>query len=108
MNLSYETQKTIMVAMLFGAAFLLTPELALATNTDFGGVGGKLCEIVQAITGNIGRAIATIAIVFLGIGAFFGKVTWGLAVAVGIGIFAIFGSATIVGKFAGGGAGCTT
>ena len=69
---------------------------------DFGGVGVKLCQIVRAITGRIGRAIATIAVIFLGFGAFFGKVTWGLAVAVAIGIFAIFGAASIVTAFGGG------
>jgi type IV secretion system protein VirB2 len=72
-----------------------------AGNTDFGDIGAKLCTIVRAITGKIGRAIATIAVIFLGFGAFFGKVTWGLAVAVAIGIFAIFGAATIVTNFGG-------
>lgn len=106
--------------MLLAAVVLATglmvalPEVASASSTtsggsaaqDFGGVGAKLCEIVRAITGNLGKAIATIAVVFLGIGAFFGKVTWGLAVAVGIGIFAIFGAAQVVSRFGGGD--CTT
>lgn len=98
MILSRKTTNIAALAML-GAAMVAVPDLAHATSADFGGVGGKLCEIVKALTGNVGKAIATFAIIFLGIGAFFGKVTWGLAVAVGIGVFAIFGAAKIVGQF---------
>jgi type IV secretion system protein VirB2 len=93
--------KFFVAALVLGFSMVLSPMQANAA-ADFGGVGGKLCEVVRAITGNVGRAIATIAVVFLGIGAFFGKVTWGLAVAVSIGIFAIFGAANIVGRFGGG------
>lgn len=100
--------KFFLAAMMLSLGLAMTPVAAHAQNSDFGGIGGKLCQVVQAITGNVGRAIATIAVVFLGIGAFFGKVTWGLAVAVSIGIFAIFGAGKIVGEFAGGGAGCIT
>lgn len=93
--------KYFLAAFLVGFSLMLTPGAAHATNDDFGGVGAQLCKIVHAITGKVGRAIATIAVVFLGIGAFFGKVTWGLAVAVSIGIFAIFGASTIVSNFGG-------
>lgn len=106
----------LLAAIVLVAGLLVLPDMALASSTtsggtgstDFGGVGGKLCEVVRAITGNLGKAIATIAVVFLGIGAFFGKVTWGLAVAVGIGIFAIFGAASVVARFSGGDGTCTT
>ena len=105
--------KILMMALALGLGLALAPVGAHAQSSssstsgnDFGNVGGMLCTIVQAITGKIGRAIATIAVVFLGIGAFFGKVTWGLAVAVSIGIFAIFGAATIVNAFGGSGSSC--
>lgn len=91
-------------AFLSFSMLVMTPTPAAAAVTDdFGKVGARLCNIVAAITGKIGRAIATIAVIFLGFGAFFGKVTWGLAVAVAIGIFAIFGAATIVNQFGGSG-----
>ena len=91
--------KFFLAAMMVSFGLTMAPVGAHAANDDFGNVGQKLCEIVAAITGKVGRAIATIAVVFLGIGAFFGKVTWGLAVAVSIGIFAIFGAATIIRQF---------
>ena len=88
------------------AAF--APELALADGGALDELGNKLCDIVATLTGNIGVAIATIAIVFLGIGAFFGKVNWGLCVIVSAGIIAIFGAASIVGSLDDGGEGTCT
>lgn len=66
----------------------------------------KLCEIVAIATGQAGKAIATLGIVFLGIGAFFGKLNWGLAVLVAVGIIAIFGAAELATGL-GGDATCT-
>ncbi len=62
-----------------------------------GNIAGALCEIVYWFTEDgIGSAIASLAVIFLGIGAFFGKVTWGTAVLFATGIVAIFGSQQIV------------
>lgn len=97
--------KLLFVALALGFGMMTAvpmPAVAGGATTaqdDFGGIGAKLCRVVRAVTGNVGRAIATFAVIFLGIGAFFGKVTWGLAVAIGMGIFAIFGAAKIVGNF---------
>lgn len=95
--------------------FALTALAAISPNSAFAGatdlnsaLGGRLCLITQAMTGNIGRGIATLGIVFLGIGAFFGKVNWGLAVMVGIGVAAIFGAASIMSTMGGNSAGCDT
>lgn len=99
--------KFFLMAVAVGVTMALTPTPMHASTgganstDDFGNVGGRLCRIVNAITGKVGRAVATIAVIFLGLGAFFGKVTWGLAVAVSIGIFAIFGASTIVNQFGG-------
>jgi type IV secretory pathway VirB2 component (pilin) len=92
--------KAAILVILLVFVLTINTDMAYANaSDDFGNVGAKLCQIVSAITGRVGRAIATIAVVFLGIGAFFGKVTWGLAVAVSVGIFAIFGAGTIIGQF---------
>jgi type IV secretion system protein VirB2 len=94
--------KFFLAAMFLSLSVIVAvPTPAAAANEDFGNIGANLCTIVRAVTGRVGRAIATIAVIFLGFGAFFGKVTWGLAVAVAIGIFAIFGAATIVTQFGG-------
>ena len=93
---------------LAAVAVVLFGQDALASTDDFGGVGAAVCGIVQAVTGNLGSGIAALAVVFLGIGAFFGKVTWGLAITTGIGIFAIFGTTEIINAFSSGNGACTT
>lgn len=69
------------------------PEVAFADDDP---LSEPLCAISEWFSGGTGKAIATVAIIFLGIAAFFGKVTWGLALMFAVGIFAIFGSADIV------------
>ena len=56
-----------------------------------------LCNVVGQLKGPIGKAIATIAIIVLGIGLFMGKLSWPLALATAIGIGIIFGADGIVG-----------
>jgi len=82
---------------IFAAAIVtMIPEISLASGADDGGIGESLCNIAEWFTGDTGRAIATVAIIFLGIAAFFGKVTWGLALMFAVGVFAIFGANEIV------------
>ena len=71
---------------------LLYAEMAHAASQ----IEATLCIIVVALTGGIGRAIATIAVVVLGIGLFMGKLSWPVAAATALGIGLIFGAATIV------------
>jgi type IV secretory pathway VirB2 component (pilin) len=61
-----------------------------------GGIANALCNIAGWFQGGVGQAIASLAIIFLGISAFFGKVTWGTALLFAVGVFSIFGSADIV------------
>ena len=68
-----------------------------------GGIASSLCTIVQWFTepGGIGSALGSLSVIFLGIGAFFGKVTWGTAVTFTAGIMAIFGAPGIVSSLTG-------
>lgn len=77
----------------------ILPDLALATtaSSDDSPISDTLCTVVKQLSGPVGRGIATVAVVFVGIGLFLGKMSWGLAIAVGIGIAAIFGAEKIVG-----------
>lgn len=123
----YTATKVNEYGMLALAAFIVTlmPQISGAVGGGFsagagvsfsfgtggggtGGIGEALCTIVDWFTaGSVGSAVASLAVIFLGIGAFFGKVTWGMAVMFAAGIFAIFGSAEIVEAITGGaGAGC--
>lgn len=87
--------KTWAFSFMAAGALMVMPELAYADGgTD--PLSEPLCAIANWFTGDTGTAIATVAIIFLGIAAFFGKVTWGLALMFGVGVFAIFGAADIV------------
>ncbi len=91
--------------ILIAAFSLLYPDLLLAQNLN-DSVGQRLCNIVSVLVGPAGQAIATAAVCFLGIGAFFGKVNWGLALTVATGIIAIFAAVRIVDGIRGAGTDC--
>ncbi len=58
-------------------------------------IGETLCAMYSMLQSNVGRGLATLAIAILGIGAMLGKVSWGMAILVGVGIGALFGADTI-------------
>ena len=98
-----------MALCLFAAyAVMLVPESANATST----IGSVLCGVVSWFTGPIGQGIATLAIIVIGIGALMGKVSWGMAIIVGLGVAVIFGASAIVSELdsfnsgSAGGGGC--
>lgn len=64
------------------------------------------CAFIWANMSNGGvvPAIASIGVIMLGVGAILGKVSWGMAVLVAVGIAVIFGYGAIVTTL--GGAGC--
>ena len=90
------------------AAFIMVAMPELASASGDGGLGGMMCRVVGWFSGDTGKAIATLAIVVLGIAAFFGKVTWGMALMFGVGIFAIFGASELVGAISGEDGNCST
>jgi type IV secretory pathway VirB2 component (pilin) len=59
-------------------------------------VGNAFLQIVSIMRGATGIALATIAVIILGIGAFFGKVSVPAALILVVGIVLIFGSVNIV------------
>ena len=91
------------------AIVLMLPNFVYAQATSETTITTVLCNIVAVLTGQVGKGIATIAVVFLGIGLFLGKISWGVAVSTAIGIAGIFGAQAIVGWLGGAGAGtaCT-
>jgi len=64
-------------------------------------VGKQLCAIVTALSGTTAKAVAIIALMFVGIGLFMGKVNWGVATATALGIIVLFGAPTLVGFLGG-------
>ncbi len=59
------------------------------------------CNVINWFNGPIGKGIATIAIIVVGVGALMGKVSWGMAIIVGLGVALIFGASTVVGALGG-------
>jgi type IV secretion system protein VirB2 len=69
----------------------------------YGGLGSGgtpmadvLCEIVNWFSGNLGRGLATIGISAVSVGAVFGKVSWGLALTVVVGVAVMFGATELL------------
>ncbi len=83
------------LCMVFAFLYLiLVGQEAFASQQD--AITQVLCNVIGQLQGGIGKGIATVAIVVLGIGLFLGKLSWPLAVATAIGIGLIFGAAGIV------------
>jgi type IV secretion system protein VirB2 len=65
------------------------------------------CNVVGALTGTTGAAIATVAVIAVGVGALLGKISWGMALIVAVGIALVFGASSIVTAIAPSGTGGT-
>jgi type IV secretory pathway VirB2 component (pilin) len=100
-DLALYWQASLLVVL--SAFVMLLPDMAHALDTPMGNV---LCTAAAWFTGNTGKGLATIAITVIGIGALLGKVSWGMAMIVGIGVAIVFGASAIVSTM-GAGAGGT-
>ena len=98
-------KKGLMILMILFPIMTVAPTSSYAADVDDNGITKSLCSIVNLVKGKAGKAIATISVIFLAFGLFVGKVTWGVAVATGVGIGALFGAETIVTLLIGGGSG---
>jgi len=106
----------ISLIMLLCAVAMVLPDMAYAATSFSSGdntvIGNTLCRVVTWFTGSTGKGIATIAIIIIGVGALMGKVSWGMAIIVGIGVALIFGAASLVNSISGdaaaGGSNCSS
>ena len=83
--------------LVFGMVNNSNAAAAVSNINDGGAIATAMCAIIKAMTGVIGKSIATIGLIALAIGLFMGKLSWGLALATGFGIAMIFGAGTIIG-----------
>ena len=105
-NLTKNYNWQICLLFCLAAAMLLVPSFSFAsaefssTSTGAGstddGISEVLCLIVTKLTGPIGKTIAMIALVVLGIGIFLGKLSWQLCLGVAVGITFIFAAGNII------------
>jgi type IV secretion system protein VirB2 len=61
------------------------------------GIANVLCNVIHVAQGATGKTIATLVIISMAIGLFLGKITWGVAIAVAVGMGVLFGANTLVG-----------
>ena len=74
------------------------------TGTETTVIQNILCNAAKVISGNIGKTIAVLVVVSVAIGLFVGKITWGVAIAVAVGMGVLFGAQGLVGLISGSGA----
>ena len=98
-TLGKEKMMSLVMALVATYAVMLLPMDALASEPS--ALRDVLCNVVSWFTGEIGAGIATLAIIVIGIGALMGKVSWGMAIIVGIGVGVVFGAPTIVAALGG-------
>jgi type IV secretory pathway VirB2 component (pilin) len=94
----------ICMMVMLSAIVVAMPDLSFASSDT--PMGSVLCTVTGWFTGNTGKGLATIAITVIGIGALLGKVSWGMAIIVGIGVAIVFGASGIVSAMGAGAAGC--
>ena len=76
------------------------------TKTEATQISNIICNAVNQLTGTIGRSIAILIIISLAISLFLGKVSWGMAIAVAVGMGILFGAKDVVKLLSGGEGGC--
>ena len=67
------------------------------------GITNVLCRIIGVAQGNTGKTIAILVVISIAIGLFLGKITWGVAIAVSVGMGVLFGAGPMVFAISGNG-----
>ena len=60
-----------------------------------------LCNVLNFVTGSIGKTIAAFIIIGVGLGFFTGKCSWGVLIGVTLGITCMFGAPAIIASVTG-------
>jgi type IV secretory pathway VirB2 component (pilin) len=105
MKMDLKIAKQYTLAFCLMGVIILLSNNAWAETGDSNSIVDVLCNVIKQLQGGIGKAVATIAIIVLGIGLFLGKLNWTLALATAIGVGIIFGAGTIVSWLSPAGAG---
>ncbi len=95
----------VLVAVFVGASVF--SDAAMAAGGDSNAIEQVFCNVVLILTGTTGKAIATVAVIAVGVGALLGKISWGMALIVALGVALIFGAASIVSSLGGTGNSCS-
>lgn len=101
----------ITFCVMLAAAVFMLPGIASAaagTTADNNNLTVIVCNVILLLQGNIARGVAAFGVIFLGFSLFLGKISWGTALALAMGLGAIFGAQALVNLASGGtGLNCT-
>jgi type IV secretion system protein VirB2 len=80
---------------------ILLPDMAAAgaetaATAEANQLSRMVCRVINLLQGNIARGVAAFGIIFLGFSLFLGKISWGTAIALALGLGAIFGAQSLV------------
>lgn len=81
-------------ALMVAITYMVLPNLAYCGTAIT--IDSILCNITRQISGNIGKAIAILIVISVALGLFVGKITWGVAIAIAVGMGVLFGAESIV------------
>ena len=81
-------------------AALLIVAAAPALAQDLSPVSDMIDNIIDAVTGPIGRGLGVLALVGSGVMMFFGRLNWPIFLMIFFGVVLVFSAATIVDGFA--------
>ncbi len=82
--------------VLLGILSINNYAFAAAAVADATGLVTIFCNVINQITGGVGKVISILIIISMAIGLFLGKITWGLAIAIMVGMGLLFGASSIV------------
>ena len=83
----------VVVFCFFNDVFAGDPQQNPADQT---GIVTIFCNVIDQITGGVGKVISILILISMAIGLFLGKITWGLAISVMVGMGLLFGASGIV------------
>jgi type IV secretion system protein VirB2 len=91
--------KTVLALLSF-LVFLISSQAVSATDStvpsDPTGIITIFCNVINQATGGVGKVICVLILISMAIGLFLGKITWGLAIAVMVGMGMLFGATGLV------------
>jgi type IV secretion system protein VirB2 len=86
--------KVFLVVILAFSTFAVTPDVFAVE--DETGIVQIFCNVINEITGGIGKVISILILISMAIGLFLGKITWGLAIATMVAMGLLFGASGLI------------
>jgi type IV secretory pathway VirB2 component (pilin) len=91
-----ENQQLVLLSLLAVVVHLISSNPAYAEwSFSPTGIATVLCNAAYIVVFDIGRGLASLAIIAIGVSALLGKASWGQAMSIGVGIGVVFGSLSL-------------